>query len=119
MREHTIKFKGKQTCDDVYSGLKKFEYRLNDRDYRVGDLIHPIPLDENDQEFEHPLRGVTLKVLYILYGPSFGIPEGYCIFTIEDVNKCSKRFTFSNLIALLIGALGTIAVYAALIQLIR
>lgn len=105
MKEHTIKFRGKQICDDVYSGLKKFEYRYNDRGYRAGDIIHPIPLDDNGQEFEHPLSTVTYKILYILYGPSFGIPDGYCVFTIEDVNAPGNKHSISIFMALTLGSI--------------
>lgn len=59
--EHNIKIKPKYFTD-VKTGLKTFEYRVNDRDYKVGDIL-------NLQEFEDDrYTGYVLqvKVTYIL-----------------------------------------------------
>ncbi len=62
-------------------GLKTFEFRFNDRDYQVGDTLVMTPFDP-----QHPditARGfLTFSVSYIIEGPAFGIPTGYCIMSI-------------------------------------
>ncbi len=63
------------------SGWKKFEYRKNDRDFKLGDVL---TLLEYDQTAEKPTgRKIVAHVEYIVYGPDFGIPEGYCIMGIK------------------------------------
>lgn len=66
---------------DVKSGAKPFEYRLNDRDYHVGDCLVL-------QEYEPTTAAYTkechsVRVTYVLPGGTFGVPEGYCIMGIE------------------------------------
>lgn len=71
-------------------GAKQFEYRKNDRGFEVGDLLYL-------REFE-PSRDTTWKeggrytgascrrvVTYVLLGPAAGVPEGYCVMSIEHV----------------------------------
>jgi len=67
----------------VVSGLKTAEFRKNDRDYHVGDLML---LNEYDpQEHKRTGRDVVVKVSYVNYGPQFGGPEGYCVLSIRKV----------------------------------
>lgn len=61
--------------------IKTFEYRFNDRDYQVGDILTMFPFDPDNQNFKS-LGFITRKVTYIIHGPAFGIPEGYCIMSI-------------------------------------
>jgi len=56
---------------------KRFEFRLNDRDFKQFDIVtlkevvNGIPTGRQLGYFE---------IKYILYGGKFGLPEGYCIF---------------------------------------
>lgn len=64
----------------IMEGTKKFEFRLNDRDFREGDILC---LREWNPFFKEYTGRMTLrKVTYILTS-GFGIPEGYCIMSIE------------------------------------
>ena len=73
----------KAVCD----GTKKFEYRKNDRDFKVGDVLI---LQEFDPKTEKYTGGMIAKrVTYILESPYFGLPDGYCILSITDVNERS------------------------------
>lgn len=76
---------------------KRFEFRLNDRDFQVGDdlLLQEWEPEGSFGEVGHTdetalvvtgrytgqecLRTVT----YILRGPAFGIPEGYVVMSID------------------------------------
>jgi hypothetical protein len=56
---------------------KKFEFRKDDRKYQAHDLVY---LEEtvNGEKTGRVLDG--LKIQYIMRGPAFGLPEGYCVF---------------------------------------
>lgn len=64
----------------VCEGKKTFEVRFNDRDYKVGDLLHL-------QEFydgEYTGRELIKEISYILDSSLYCIP-GYVIIAIRDV----------------------------------
>jgi hypothetical protein len=67
----------------VLTGNKSFEVRKNDRDFKVGDVLHLCEYDSDN----HRYTGKTIfkKVDYILYGPAFGIEDGYCVMSIKDL----------------------------------
>jgi len=57
---------------------KKFELRLNDRDYQPGDIV--VLQEMEDGRF----TGRTLRlgeITYVLEGPIFGLAEGWVIFS--------------------------------------
>lgn len=63
---------------EVLDGKKTFEFRKNDRDFSVGDEVNLREYDHNKCEYtDRQLFGI---ITYLLKGPSFDIPEGYCIF---------------------------------------
>jgi hypothetical protein len=64
---------------EVLSGKKPYEYRLNDRNYQVGDELHHIEWDATEQK--ETGRQCWAKIVHVLNGGVFGIPEGYCILT--------------------------------------
>jgi len=77
LKTHPIPFQA------IESGLKRFEYRVNDRGYEVGDLLC---LKEYDPDkWEYPGGSQWVRVEYILHGGQYGIPDGYCIMSICKV----------------------------------
>ena len=69
-------------CESKYyqaieRGFKKFEVRLNDRNFRVHNLVY---LHEtiNGEYTGNTLP--PLEIQYVLRGGKFGIEENYCIF---------------------------------------
>lgn len=72
--------------DDIVFGIKTFEVRKNDRDFKVEDELL---LKEYDPE-TNSYTGCILacKVTYILKGGQFGIQEGYVVMGIVPL-----RFT--------------------------
>jgi hypothetical protein len=67
--------------NEVISGKKKFEYRLNDRNYAVGDYLY---LQEwNPKSKSYTGRSVKKYVTSILTS-GFGLPEGYCIMSLSE-----------------------------------
>ena len=69
---------------EVLAGNKTFELRKNDRDYKVGDTLNLIEVDEINFELDpinqtkHYLttgRTHTAKITYILEGGQFGLDK--------------------------------------------
>lgn len=63
----------------VTNGWKKFEFRRNDRNFQAGDTLALLEFD--------PVTGFTgfetwRVVTYILRGPDFGVPLGFCVMSI-------------------------------------
>lgn len=78
--EHKLK-----TWPDVFAvtqlGMKNFELRKNDRNFKVGDILY---LSEYDPETkEYTGRDCIRRVNYILHGGRFGLPKDYVIMGIE------------------------------------
>jgi hypothetical protein len=63
---------------------KTYELRVNDRGYKVGDLIC---LFEWDPKTELYGRKALVKVGYLTPGGSFGLPDNMCIMAIEVLAK--------------------------------
>lgn len=64
----------------VVSGKKTFEFRENDRDYEVGDVLI---LREWDPATETLCEGLAVRrVTYLLEGPAFGVPDGYVVMSL-------------------------------------
>lgn len=64
-------------------GRKTFEYRFNDRGYQVGDVL---VLQEYNPEFDS-VSGecLLMRVVYLLQGGQFGVPEKYCVMSVEPL----------------------------------
>lgn len=72
---------------DVAQGLKNFEIRKNDRDYKVGDILI---LKEWDGE-HYTGAFVERRVGYVYYGNGeYGVNEGYCILGLYPYNGTLK-----------------------------
>jgi hypothetical protein len=76
MRRHELKCDAEQFTA-VIEGRKTFEFRRNDRDFRVGDdlVLQEYLPSEKRLTGRESLRSVG----YILHGPAYGIPEGFCV----------------------------------------
>lgn len=61
----------------VRSGKKKFEFRLNDRDYKVGDELILREWDPVKKFYTGQV--ITRKYITYLLTEGFGLPKGYCI----------------------------------------
>ncbi len=72
----------------VLTGDKRFEIRLNDRNYKVGDYLllmetqHTGAEMENDKPLIYTGLEIIVKVIYILQG-RYGLRDGWCIMTID------------------------------------
>jgi len=62
-------------------GLKPWEIRKNDRNYKVDDLIQFIVINSfGNWTGESYIRRVT----YLYKGTEYGLKEGYCIMTVSN-----------------------------------
>jgi len=67
--------------DAIVQGKKTAEFRKNDRDFNVGDVLI---LQKFDPETKTYLEtSITALITHVVYGGSFGIPEGYCMMSIK------------------------------------
>jgi len=72
--------------DPLYFDQKKAEFRKNDRNFLCGDTLVLTPVDDNG-EIVDDLRGgetMELSITHIVHGPAFGIPNGYCMMSVES-----------------------------------
>lgn len=78
MKVHELKIKRKY-CIEIIKGTKKFEIRLNDRDFKVGDILHLKEI--NDFNGHYTGFDTFVRVEYIHDG--LGLEEGYVCMSIS------------------------------------
>ena len=66
------------------AGVKTFEYRRNDRNFRAGDILKLRDWDPNTRP-HHSGSVMEFEVTYIAYGPDFEIPKNYCVMSLTRV----------------------------------
>ena len=86
---HHLKL-NEQFCNDVLSGKKSFEIRLNDRNYQVGDhvifhAVHSIDEDGVVWFANHEINDKEYEITYILSG--WGLKDGYVAFTVKEIKN--------------------------------
>jgi ParB family chromosome partitioning protein len=70
----------------LHDGVKTFEWRLNDRDYEVGDILHLCEWDpESGEQGNYTNRELKVVVTYILRGGKFGMPKKYVVMSVKPV----------------------------------
>lgn len=75
-------------CDEVESGVKPFEIRFNDRNYKKSDLIRYIPV-LNGNPTKHTISNNTYEITYVLSG--YGLMEGYVAFGQKELKEILKE----------------------------
>lgn len=89
MKTHRLKL-NMEFCDDVLSGKKSFEVRLNDRGFQTGDLIKFQPYDgrysvdvEGNKRYpcRHEIEKHIYRITYILNG--WGLKNNYVALAIK------------------------------------
>lgn len=73
-------------CETQYfreheKGLKHFELRFNDRNYWRGDMVELI---EVENHVKTGRRLLPKEIVSILYGPIYGLAEGWCILGFKE-----------------------------------
>ncbi len=68
---------------EIKENRKTFEMRLDDRDFKIGDLI---VLEEYDLDLGYSGRSIIKEITHILSGPKFGLMEGWVILSFKGFN---------------------------------
>jgi len=61
-------------------GVKPWELRKNDRDFKEGDYIEFQVIDQKGETIASYIR----QIVYIFKGGQYGLEEGYVIMTLEE-----------------------------------
>jgi hypothetical protein len=70
--------------ENVLSGRKRFEIRLNDRQFSIGDVLILREYNPDVVGCEYTGRNLKVTVTFLLQDcPQFGLIEGHCIMGIE------------------------------------
>lgn len=65
----------------VDKGIKNFEIRKNDRDYKIGDVL----ILKEWERGRYTGREIKREVEYVFYGDgSYGLSEGFCILGLSN-----------------------------------
>ena len=65
-------------------GIKKFELRANDRNFKIGDILK---LEEwSPDTGKYTGRFMLVRVTYLIQG-AFGLPDNVCVMSIEPCLK--------------------------------
>lgn len=91
MKLHILKIKYEYFMD-IGCGRKTFELRKNDRDYKVGDLIHFVDVNEqkNKSKPHNMLSMIDYDNVYVIDYiltdvPEYGLDKDYCILGIKKL----------------------------------
>ncbi len=68
-------------------GIKTFEFRKNDRDYHVGEILE---LHEWNPDTDYTGEVDSYKVTWCLY-EGFGLPDGYCIMSVVPITNDNQE----------------------------
>jgi hypothetical protein len=71
--------------DDVMKGLKPWELRINDRDYKKGDKLMLKRYSIVEKRFTGEIS--EYEITYIFNGNQFGVIDGWVLMTIKPTNK--------------------------------
>jgi hypothetical protein len=75
----------------IVRGDKHHEFRKDDRGFEVGDVLEL--RSWNPETSSYGLGFIAMRVTYISRGPSFGIPDGYCVMSVEpqELKPCKRE----------------------------
>lgn len=82
---------------DVVAGLKRCEFRENDRDYKVGDQL--IQEEWDPEKAEYTGNAFSCRIRHIQPGGKFGIPETHVMMTIHSpdwTKSAPRRFNLNR-----------------------
>lgn len=76
----------------VLEGRKRYEIRVNDRDFKVGDELHlaewdPGPLKFPTRPQGYTGRECTVRVTYMTPGGQWGLPANVCVMSLEAATR--------------------------------
>ena len=84
---HILKIK-EVYYNHIVSGSKDWELRKDDRNYKIGDTLEFI-IVENDVVIR--ITPVRFEIIYLFYPDELGIMNQFCIMSIKKVVKIPKK----------------------------
>lgn len=78
--------------ESIWIGDKVHEYRVNDRDFKVGDYLRLKEWEPSLEACDEGLytgRVVFASITFVNTGPEWGIPFGYAVMSIRVINRKS------------------------------
>lgn len=90
---HTLKC-WPEAFNKKWQGKKNWEFRKADRNFIEDDILIEQEYDPNNQYYvgsNYSGRQIVERVVYIIHGPAFGIPNGYCAMSTEILFKKDKQ----------------------------
>lgn len=83
LQYHSVKIK-LQYADAILNGLKTAEIRYNDRNYKEGDLVSFIPIDEDGNSLiDNELAKHQYQITYVING--YGLKPGWIVWCFKEV----------------------------------
>ena len=79
----------------VWSGLKTFELRKNDRGFQVGDHLRLMEYDPAANKFTG--SEIWARVKHILHGGEYGLDPNYCILSIQAYKRTGPASNFLHI----------------------
>lgn len=76
-----------------FDGVKHWEIRKDDRGFETGDKVVLLETTRSGEDIndgaslEFTGRKVSGSISYILRGPTYGLENGWCIFSLQDICK--------------------------------
>lgn len=76
----------------IFTGIKTFEVRKNDRDFQVGDEINFLPIEDKNYDIISPFPSVPTYLITYVLSDFVGLQQDYvCLAIIPIVNTGSTR----------------------------
>ena len=85
MKLHNLKIKAGYASAKL-RGDKPFEIRLNDRDFKVGDIVHYTCIDSSVFN-----EKISKKLYYIAYITNFEQKDGYVVFSEKELGPVPNQ----------------------------
>lgn len=84
MKNHDLKTH-LQYFKAIWDNKKRFDVRFDDRKFEVGDTITLLEYNEKQNTYTGRSLGATIS--YKLDGGQFGLQEGYCVLSLDNIEK--------------------------------
>ena len=83
MKKHVVKT-WPEFFEPQWFGLKSFEVRLNDRDYKAGDILDQLEYVPDKNSYTG--RKIVSQIIYCLYDFE-GVKDGYVVMQLKELGR--------------------------------
>ncbi len=75
---------------EIYHGRKTCEFRKNDRNFNIYDLLLLRQHDYINKKYAN--RNIIAQITHIVPSGHYGIPDGYCMLSIKIMHKWDGEY---------------------------